>query len=863
MWVLEEIDLIRNARDGDFTGLVDWMAQYLEEIERFSIQYGLTLDSAYDVTLDTYLTFRRELEDFDGGKPLVHELYRILLTKLSQFHSSISVLEDIFPFKEDAELHSKIIVLNEKYRIPFILSLFHELDNEQIAWITDSSTAEVKENIQSAKELIAEDNLDKHLELLEKSYNRLPIQFKVAQILGTVSQPKKPKSFKKNPVLWTIVGVLVLTVSIVTIQIVWASKGKQSAKGAFSIELEEKYKVERDLRQKMLNLEDVRFNGLPFIRAADEGMDELANSHAIENQSQRDDMTAEVEEIIKGLKLPAEMKADLVSTPLNKDEEASVAFLSLYRDKVNDMIMVYNGIVWDHRESIETLLQDSHSVDLMMLTSTEFPQELQNIVDTMPAQSIKLCENRNTGEITACYYNSDSHQRMEYLLHYNTAGYVNMMTYEYYMTNKNLTYGPGWIAEELQRIEQTVVNARKETDLYPLLESYYTNLFYDVVKGSQIVQVFEEEGLVPESYQEAWKMLVSYDEATLLSYLADPIIKEMEASDWKSSKSWEKFNREKIAESLQLARDGELAVLMYGKEPKVESIIIELPDDKYARKVEELYVEFIKSYDKAIFKGLSPIYVVGVFDYANEMEDPEAMFNLFYENMLMHTENGSVATLESYVDNWYKGFSLFKDASSIQFTGADLMRFGDNYQADVKITYNNNVVMSVGTLFDKKEIWQMGEMWFDMSPSSEISPTTNFAGPFKEETSIIYGYIQEMEEPIQFRGHQAIDVVRLFYYAAEQGDYGTQYELYYQGEGSQLIEKEQYVKEAAKNPEKKMEDLFTTISFKANEQDENGDWTGVAALTVNLEENPDEEPKRDIKMIWTENGWRVIYEATE
>lgn len=863
MYDLEEINLIQNAKRDDFAGLVEWIGPHLEEVERFSFQYGLTLDKAYDVTLDTYITFRKELESFDEGTPLIPELYRIALKKLSQYHSPMTVLDDIFPFREDAELHSKIIGLNEKYRIPFILTLFHELDNEQIAWITDSSTIEVKKNIQSAKKLIDEGNLDKHLELLGKSYNRLPIQFKVAQILGTVSQQKRSKPFKKKPVLWTIVGVLVLTVSIVAMQIVWASKGEQSANGAFFIELEENYKMERDLRQKMLSIEDGRFNGLPFIKAADERMDELANSQAIESQSQRDDMTAEVEEIINGLKLPAEMIGDVVSEPLNEDEKASVAYLSLYREKVNDMIIVYNGIVWDHRESIETILQDSQSVDLMMLTSSDFPQELQNIVDTMQDQSIKLCENKNTGEITACYYNSDSHQRMEYLLNYNTAGYVNMMTYEYYMNNKNLAYGPGWIAEELQRIEHTVVNAKKETDLYPLLESYYTNLFYEVVKGSQIVQAFEDEGLVPENYQQAWKMLVGYDEANLLSYLAGPIIKEMEASDWKSSESWEQFNREKIAETLKLARGGELAVLMFGKEPKVKSKIIELPDDQYAKKIMELYSEFIKSYDKNVFKGLSPVFVVGVFDYANEMEDPETMFNLFYENMLIHSENGSIATLESYVDNWYKGFSLFKDASSIQFTGEDLMRSGDNYQADVKITYNSNAIESVSTLLVEKELWQMGEMWLDPLPLSENSSTTSFAGPFKKETSIIYDYIREMEEPIQFRGHQAIDVVRLFYYAAERGDYGTQYALYYQGEGSQLIEKEQYVKEAAKKPKRKMEDLFKTISFKGNEQDENGDWMGVATLTVNLEENPGEEPKKDIQMIWTENGWRVMFDVTE
>ncbi|MCZ2260441.1 RNA polymerase sigma factor [Sporosarcina sp. G11-34] len=864
---MEDIKLIQNAKQGDFTGLGEWIDLHSGAIERFAFQYGLTLDVAHDLTLDTFRTFREELEDLDEHEPLIHVLYKLLINKLSQYQLSIRAPDDLFLFKEDEVLHSDIIQLNGENRVPFILSLFHGLDTEQIASITKSSTADVESNIQHAMELIGGDNLRKRLMLLEKSYDRLPLQFQATQILGTVSQAERPKKSKKKSVLWSIVAAVILMVCIVAIQNLFVSKSKQSAQGdgndAFLTELEESYQAERDMRQEMLKLEDARFNRLNFIRVADEKMNKLKSSSSIENQSQRGEMAAEVKNIISELKLPDEMIEEIRGAQLNEDEKASIKYLSLYRGKVNDIITVYDGIIWDYREAIENYLQGSKTVDSLMLRFEETPEELQNITATMQDQSIRLCEKKNPREITACYYNSENHQHMENLLHHNAAGYVSMLTYDYYMTHKNLEYSPDWIANELQRVEQTVITAEKETDLYPLLESYYIRLFYSFVKSPEIVQMLDEQGSVPENHQNAWRRLFLYEEATPLGYLARPIYKEMEASGWRSSESWEQFNREKIEAAIKLARNGELDELVYSTTPKLENYVIELPDKKYDRKVEELYNEFNKSHDKTIFKDLSPIYVVGVFDYANEMENPGMMFNLFYEGVVRDRENGSVASLDSYLNNWRKGFSLLKDAGSIEYTGADLTRSGDNYQAEVKITHNNHSETYVSTLLDENQIWQMGETWLDDLPSYEETPPTNVAGVFTQETQIIYDYFAEMKDTAQSRWYSAVDIVRLFYYAAEVEDYETQYALYYQGKDSQIIEKERFLTDAGKNSGRKMEDLFETISFKANELDDNGNWTGVATLTVDLEKNPGEEPVRAIQMMWTDNGWRVIYDPMD
>ena len=56
-----------------------------------------------------------------------------------------------------------------------------------------------------------------------------------------------------------------------------------------------------------------------------------------------------------------------------------------------------------------------------------------------------------------------------------------------------------------------------------------------------------------------------------------------------------------------------------------------------------------------------------------------------------------------------------------------------------------------------------------------------------------------------------------------------------------------------------MEDMFKTISFKGKEQDEDGNWPGVVTLTVNREKNPGDEQMKSFRMMWTKQGWRIMF----
>ena len=229
------------------------------------------------------------------------------------------------------------------------------------------------------------------------------------------------------------------------------------------------------------------------------------------------------------------------------------------------------------------------------------------------------------------------------------------------------------------------MEVERDSTLYPVLESYFITIFNDVMKGSENTQIFDEKGILKEDYQQAWRNFASSGDATPLAYVVKPIVEEMEASGWRYSAKWEALSYDALKDALVLYREGQLEFYMYGERPDFQDETMVLPDSSFENEVHSLYTEFKKSYDKSIFKGVSPIHVVGVFNYANDMDDPETMYYLFHENVSLHSESGVEWTPEWYVDNWRKGLSLFRNATQIEFNTEYISRYDKMFYGSVGI----------------------------------------------------------------------------------------------------------------------------------------------------------------------------------
>ena len=217
----------------------------------------------------------------------------------------------------------------------------------------------------------------------------------------------------------------------------------------------------------------------------------------------------------------------------------------------------------------------------------------------------------------------------------------------------------------------------------------------------------------------------------------------MDQSNWQKSDSWEKLTHASILDAVEMARNGKLAEKMFGKRPTVVSEKINLPSDEFNAKVEKLYVEFSKKYDKAVFKNLSPIYAVAVYDYANEVEDPYAMLNLFDYGTGGLSEREWSEWATTYVAEWQKGISIFDEATTIEFSEEELEQHGRNYFANVIINKNQPSEQYVPVVVDSNGHISISGFVHTPLPSTVKIPETKTNEMDREWISYHYDYFKD------------------------------------------------------------------------------------------------------------------------
>ena len=257
--------------------------------------------------------------------------------------------------------------------------------------------------------------------------------------------------------------------------------------------------------------------------------------------------------------LPSEMIVKLLDKPLTDDEEASIEFMTDYRNKIHALISVYNDA-----------LLESHSYKVLM-----------NMRDGMNLQNIRFLENKYMEFTEARYELPANYQAVYNSLHEHVQGYYDMLIEEPYMVGTLQTKPLDKSVESVLKMQDTLINVKQDNNLYPAMQNHFIPLFLDTVKGSESTHVFDENGVVKYEYQEQWKLLSGSVGVLPTVYFMLPIVEEMEATGWKSSKSWDEFDYDKIEKALELARDGELKALMHGGIPDVEDATLDLPNEEF------------------------------------------------------------------------------------------------------------------------------------------------------------------------------------------------------------------------------------------------------------------------------------------
>lgn len=592
-------------------------------------------------------------------------------------------------------------------------------------------------------------DFDKRMGFLKKSYERIPSSFDPEEVLRKIEEEanqsrekepsgKKKGTFRRTVTVWAAGIASVFLFGVITTLFVLEGQENTPTSGTeesifspavvkeyddYIAELKKDYSAEREKRRKMLKLEEEKFDKLAFVKSADSLVTLVSNKPyresmmSIANGKER--LKDHFDNAVADLKPPSEMAEDILRKPLVDDEEASIAFLSSYRSKVQDLIAIYAEIL---DESSYTVESSADIAETLMQGSEQFPQELRNVIATMREQSIEFYTNDNMEVVEAHYYASPLHEKIQHSFHPNTLAYIDMIVEAPYTFGESSIYSVEELFAILQKMEQTLLTVEKDTVLYPILESYYVVSFNVIMKRAQAAKDLDEQGRMTEEFRKTLQGVANSDKVTPLTYIVQPIVEELEASDWKRSESWDRLGYYDLTEALEIARDGHLEMLMYREKPNVQDDEIVFPDPAFEREVVSLYEQFKKSYDKTLFNGRSPIYLVGVFNHANEVEDPATMYRLFHERI---EEYGADFTLDNYVANWQKGISLFEHAERVSFY-ADTMSWSDNLDwATILISFDKGTRgRGLNVVLDDNGVWHLIELWLEPLELDEDTPGT-------------------------------------------------------------------------------------------------------------------------------------------
>ncbi|WP_342505819.1 hypothetical protein [Sporosarcina sp. FSL K6-2383] len=445
---------------------------------------------------------------------------------------------------------------------------------------------------------MANNDFDKRMEFLKKSYDRLPTSFNPEEVLqkieGETNKPEQKESTVRRKRTFRY-KVTVLAVSVASIFLfgfitaLFITEHKEKlASDEYVEKLQHDYAVEREKQRDVLKLEEDKFSKLVFVAEADRIIENIADD--------REQAEVNYKRALSSLRLPSDLMQVIADQSLVEDEQASIDYLDTFFEKIKSLIIVYDEILVENQQVIEDFKMDP-SIDkaaVMMLSPDTFPKGLQNMIDTMSEQYIELTMNRDTGEIMVHYYAPRLAEKVKSNFHPDTRGYV----------------------------------------------------------------------------------------------------------------------------ILALTRTGQPIVNDFDGRAEVTDKTITLPNHDFEQQVKSLYEQFKVAHDKTIFKGYSLVYIVGVFHYANDMEDPETIYYLTHsDDMTINIQQGRDYTVEEYVADWRKGVSLFDNAQQIVFSADSVKHIVANaVSATVQVVREDGTSEDAYFIWEDSREWQLFTDWLEPLP---------------------------------------------------------------------------------------------------------------------------------------------------
>lgn len=537
---------------GDQEAFKEWMDVHIRTIERFAIQYGASLELAGTVAETIFRNIYESFEDVAEVDLKESALIRTALEELDG-RQNVEPSGGFFSFEEDDELHHRVVGMPKEYRVPFILNQFHKKTATQIAEITGETEQHVEQSLTQARSLLDEPNLEKKLEFLNRSYERLSPTYNEMNIFHRkVEEPppieKEKETDKKKPYLfWGIgAGILLVFVSIITYTNSDAYQLKSAEKFTEMAEVSFQEELERNLRLAGLPAPEIirsdiyaETYGEDTRRKFDRFITGLKNQVETDGRIDKINAKTELNTLIHELMVPSEMVANVSEKPLVNDQEKSMEFVNEYIEKMNTLLRSYMHIFAQNQSLLrESGRNDegSYDVEAFYAKKSDYPEAFQHALDGMEAQGFVLRNDMSMPtEYVYVYPNIGTPDLSKVLrenLHSDTSIYLSIIMGDLFDIHDRSIEKQ---TDLLSQLEIGLLQAENYQELHAVAFTAYISVIYSSTGMAGYEEIRDSTGTIKEEYKEAWTRIAFNGGNSPAGQMMRQVIIEMEDSGWTTS----------------------------------------------------------------------------------------------------------------------------------------------------------------------------------------------------------------------------------------------------------------------------------------------------------------------------------------
>lgn len=702
---------------------------------------------------------------------------------------------------------------------------------------------------------------DQQMNLLKKSYNRVPSKFKADDVLskiedegqrhlnGSVGNSIKTSKWQKVSV-WTVSLASVFLIGILSASFINEEKGQGedavSAIDAKEIEeFKKAYQKEREARRKTLGMTVEHFDQVEFVSMADQLFEITIHPDNLKSNVSNHSLAERNEQIISHLKLPSEMINDALLGG-KMDEEASMAFTDELNTKIDDIINVYNLTIDENKEILNTAKFNGElSTQYLYNQRKNLPKEVENMIVNAPKQTISIGVAPDKSSYVAKFEMSEILWRLDSVLVQSALEMFALKNSAPFTFGGELIYEPQQSAMILEQMERVLLGVKHQNAMYSISKSYYEDLAFTLIFGSTNTKVIENKKL-NEKFYLAWSYLHALPGSSPIKHFIKPVFESMNKNDWGITDEYTSLNFIDLQEAFRLAETGELGALVPNSEPGLNSKEVKWPNTELQGKAHG----FLKSPSKEGFynySDLTPIEAVVLFNHAQQLEFIEIMYGLT-------SPYAGMGGIEETIGVWKNTTLIPEDATSLRYNEALVTAQNGSFFGVVEVMKDELLLVSIPVVRNFEDIWQISPSIIDDTYEEPIAGTIDKA--YQNEVEILFYKFKE-DLDVSLLADKSPDIIASIYQKAQlQKEFDILYELSVKDDRFPLPTPDQFTSESNQNTELPYESFEYTPVVSNGEEE----YDQTINFDLKKEFQYRAEPYIGVNMRKTLEGWRVYFE---